>query len=85
MIPKDILDQIEIKETANSSATVRYKPKPCADCGQIANNRVVSINAAQRGNKNYWRFKCSHCKLSSLDGVNWQNSSQIEAEMRGSK
>jgi len=84
MIPKHILDLLDIKHTAQDPIPYRVttKPRPCDDCGKTVENRTVNINLCRRGEYAYWRRSCNICRLSSLDGETWQNSATIESKMR---
>ena len=87
MIPQHILDLLEMKHNKEDPIPCRVtvKAKPCADCGLFAEDRTVNITLTNRAGVCYWRYKCSFCKLSSLDGETWKTSTEIEQQMRGLK
>jgi hypothetical protein len=84
MIPKHIQDLLDMKFTAADPIPYRVtvKPKPCADCGILATNRIVDISLVQRSDNKFWRRKCSACKLASLDGTEWKTPVEIDYQMR---
>lgn len=84
MIPQHILDLLEMRYLQGDPIPkkITTKPRPCPDCGLKTRDRRVDITRSQRGQTSYWRHKCSHCGLSSLDGENWQHPATIERDMR---
>lgn len=86
MIPKHILDELEMRYLHDEPipSRVNYKPKPrvCSDCDLVVTDRLVDISLVNRGKHTAWKHKCSVCKQCSMDGTEWITPEEFERRMR---